>query len=57
MIGRVLSKPTPTFELFELFEVFTIREIEDVSLALASEVPIDVIIDESINGMLLVQTW
>ena len=42
MVGCVLPKPTLTFQLSELSEVFTIEQIENVSLVLTSEVPVDV---------------
>ena len=42
MVGRVLPEPTPSFQLSKLSEVFTIEKIEDVSLVLTQEVPVDV---------------
>ena len=42
MVGRVLPQPTLAFKLSELSEVFTIEQIEDVSLVLSLEVPVDV---------------
>ena len=54
MVGLVLLKLTPAFELYE---VFTIEHIKDVLLVLALKVPIDVTIVALYLRMLLVQMW